>query len=179
MMSIRVDRSPAYHGHRMSFKNQFDTAKVGVEFVTPARRLPVQSRSQQTVQRVLDAASFLTHPDATGRHHHHAHRHRSWPLHRRAVPFLPRQADHHRRHRRASRRAIPRVARSHGHEDARARTRQPGDLRPGAASSTASSTPTLFISTRIPTSAPSRLAATSAPRPKSARRPPLWDFPRC
>ncbi len=43
----------------MSFKNQLDTAQVGVEFVTSARRTPIQSRSHQTVQRILDAASSL------------------------------------------------------------------------------------------------------------------------
>ncbi len=43
----------------MLLKNQFDADPFEREVSTPARRLPVQSRSQQTVQRVLDAASSL------------------------------------------------------------------------------------------------------------------------
>ncbi|MGB7553640.1 MAG: TetR/AcrR family transcriptional regulator [Candidatus Korobacteraceae bacterium] len=43
----------------MPLKNQFDAPPVAPERSAPARRLPLQSRSQQTVQRVLDAASSL------------------------------------------------------------------------------------------------------------------------
>jgi AcrR family transcriptional regulator len=43
----------------MSLKNQLDTPHVDGEISASARRLPVQSRSQHTVQRVLDAASSL------------------------------------------------------------------------------------------------------------------------
>jgi AcrR family transcriptional regulator len=43
----------------MPLKNQVDTPHVEGETSTSARRLPVQSRSQHTVQRVLDAASSL------------------------------------------------------------------------------------------------------------------------
>src|ERR1022692_4446493 len=43
----------------MPLKNQLDTPIVEAEPSAPARRLPVQSRSQHTVQRVLDAASSL------------------------------------------------------------------------------------------------------------------------
>ena len=43
----------------MYYKNQLDTAIVETESGTTPRRTPVQSRSQQTVQRVLDAASSL------------------------------------------------------------------------------------------------------------------------
>ena len=43
----------------MSLKNQFDAPHVEGEVSPSARRTPVQSRSQHTVQRVLDAASSL------------------------------------------------------------------------------------------------------------------------
>jgi len=43
----------------MSFKNQLDAPHVEAEVSTSARRVPVQERSQHTVQRVLDAASSL------------------------------------------------------------------------------------------------------------------------
>jgi AcrR family transcriptional regulator len=43
----------------MPLKNQLDTPTIEAEPHAAARRLPVQSRSQQTVQRVLDAASSL------------------------------------------------------------------------------------------------------------------------
>jgi AcrR family transcriptional regulator len=43
----------------MTFKNQLDTAQVGIDISAPARRVPVQDRSLRTVQRVLDAASSL------------------------------------------------------------------------------------------------------------------------
>ena len=43
----------------MPFKNQLDMPTVEAEPSAAARRLPVQSRSQHTVQRVLDAASSL------------------------------------------------------------------------------------------------------------------------
>jgi AcrR family transcriptional regulator len=43
----------------MSFKNQIDTTTFESETSVSARRTPVQSRSQHTVQRVLDAASSL------------------------------------------------------------------------------------------------------------------------
>jgi len=43
----------------MAFKNQIDTGQVGVEFLTSGRRTPTQTRSQQTVLRILDAASSL------------------------------------------------------------------------------------------------------------------------
>jgi AcrR family transcriptional regulator len=43
----------------MRFKNQLDTAQLGVELVTSGRRTPTQSRSLQTVQRILDAATSL------------------------------------------------------------------------------------------------------------------------
>src|ERR1022692_216891 len=43
----------------MPSKNQLETPTVEAEPSAPARRLPVQSRSQHTVQRVLDAAISL------------------------------------------------------------------------------------------------------------------------
>ncbi len=43
----------------MSLKNQLDTLYAEGDPSSSARRLPVQSRSHQTVQRVLDAASSL------------------------------------------------------------------------------------------------------------------------
>ena len=43
----------------MSFKNQLDSAHDGGLSAAVARRSPVQIRSHQTVQRVLDAASAL------------------------------------------------------------------------------------------------------------------------
>jgi AcrR family transcriptional regulator len=39
--------------------NEIDTPQLVQEFAPPPRRAPVQSRSQHTVQRVLDAASSL------------------------------------------------------------------------------------------------------------------------
>ncbi len=44
---------------KMSLKNQADATQVESEVSTSARRTPVQSRSQHTVQRVLDSASSL------------------------------------------------------------------------------------------------------------------------
>ena len=46
-------------GIEMSVKNQLDTPLTGDGAHAPSRRLPVQSRSQHTVQRILDAASSL------------------------------------------------------------------------------------------------------------------------
>ena len=43
----------------MPFNNQFDAPHVEAEVSTSARRVPVQERSQHTVQRVLDAAGSL------------------------------------------------------------------------------------------------------------------------
>ena len=43
----------------MPIKNQLDTPQIENEAPTSPRRVPVQGRSQQTVQRVLDAASSL------------------------------------------------------------------------------------------------------------------------
>jgi len=43
----------------MPLKNQLDTPESEGELAATPRRLPVQSRSQHTVQRVLDAASSL------------------------------------------------------------------------------------------------------------------------
>jgi AcrR family transcriptional regulator len=43
----------------MSLKNQFDAPQIDSEAPASSRRVPVQSRSQHTVQRVLDAASSL------------------------------------------------------------------------------------------------------------------------
>jgi AcrR family transcriptional regulator len=43
----------------MSLENQLDTAQVEGELSASPRRVPVQGRSQHTVQRVLDAASSL------------------------------------------------------------------------------------------------------------------------
>lgn len=43
----------------MSMQNQQDTSHLVDERPSSSRRLPLQSRSQQTVQRVLDAASSL------------------------------------------------------------------------------------------------------------------------
>ena len=42
----------------MPLKNQIDTP-LATETLTPARRVPVQSRSHNTIQRILDAASSL------------------------------------------------------------------------------------------------------------------------
>ena len=43
----------------MSLDNQVNTAQIDSEVSASTRRVPVQGRSQQTVQRVLDAASSL------------------------------------------------------------------------------------------------------------------------
>src|SRR5271165_7371110 len=43
----------------MSTKNQVDAVQAEGELSTSPRRIPLQGRSQQTVQRVLDAASSL------------------------------------------------------------------------------------------------------------------------
>ncbi len=43
----------------MTLKNQLDASQVESEVALSPRRVPVQGRSQQTVQRVLDAASSL------------------------------------------------------------------------------------------------------------------------
>ena len=43
----------------MSLKNQLDSSQLENEAPAPSRRIPVQPRSQHTVQRVLDAASSL------------------------------------------------------------------------------------------------------------------------
>jgi AcrR family transcriptional regulator len=43
----------------MSLENQLDTVQVEGELSASPRRVPVQGRSQHTVQRVLDAASSL------------------------------------------------------------------------------------------------------------------------
>src|SRR5450631_2701844 len=43
----------------MSYRNQLDSTEQGSAVAAASRRAPVQFRSQQTVQRVLDAASAL------------------------------------------------------------------------------------------------------------------------
>jgi AcrR family transcriptional regulator len=43
----------------MAYRNQLDGNQLDAAVVVASRRLPVQSRSHQTVQRVLDAASSL------------------------------------------------------------------------------------------------------------------------
>jgi len=50
-------RTPAFL--TMAIKNQLDTASIASERSRSTRRLPLQPRSHQTVQRVLDAASSL------------------------------------------------------------------------------------------------------------------------
>ncbi len=149
-------------------KNQLDTPQVGGELSPSPRRIPVQGRSHQTVQRVLDAASSLleqmpledvtTTRIAAEAGLSIGALYRFFPDKQTIIDAI---AVRHVEQFRAS--LEDTVMKTIEREFANLETFDP------ARSSTASWMPTSFISTRIPTSARSRSAVISARPPKSAR----------